>query len=370
MVRERSAVQSRSVAPDTPILRFFVCVTSLSRYNKPVKKIKPSKFSKTLKIAGIVLGAFIVLIVLATLARPIIDTVERSVKSLPGIETRDFGYPEMAMHDSAMMERGVAPADAVFPPPDGTIGDTAEDYEVTEYNVDIETRDKEETCGIIFDLKPLDYVIFENATEHDRGCNFTLKVKIANVEEVLEIMEELSPKDLRKTTYTIQRTIEHLLDEREVLEKKRESIEKTLEDALNAYEEIERFAADTRDADALARVIDSKIQTVERLTRERININEQLNRLAQQEARQMDRLEYTYFYVNVTESKFIDGKEIRESWKDSVKKLVSDFNRTIQGLSLGLVTLILFTVQYAIYLLILVVVAKLLWSLTKRIWKK
>ncbi len=325
------------------------------------------------------MAALVALVILATLSKPLIDTVERSLGTLPGMQTKDsmeFASPEMAMYDRAMAPPGMGAAMPAeigippMPPPDGAVDEDAEDYEITEYNVNIETRTLEEDCKTITNLKPLNYVIFESTTETDKSCYYTIKVDVSHVEEVLSVLEDLDPKDLNKTTYTIQRTIEYLLDEREVLEKKREAIEETLEDALNAYDEISRFATETRDADALARIIDSKIQTVERLTMESININERLNRLAQQEVRQMDRLKYTYFYINVTESKFFDGKEIKESWKESAKKLVKDFNKTIQGLSLGLITLALFIVQFGIYLLILIVVARFLWKFTKRIWKK
>lgn len=320
------------------------------------------------------------LVILATLARPLVDTIERSIGSFGEVAPKyaiDMAYPEMAMYDRAMVPPGMGVADMSpaeigippMPPIDGAVDEDAEDYEITEYNVSIETRTLEKDCETITNLKALDYVIFESATETDKSCRYTIKVQVPHAEKVLSVLEDLSPKDLSKTTYTIQRSIESLLDEREVLEKKREAIEETLEDALNAYDEISKFATETRDAEALAKIIDSKIQTVERLTRERININEQLNRLAQQEARQMDRLKYTYFYINITESIFFDGKEIKESWKESAKNLVNDLNKTVQGLSLGLITLALFIVQFAIYLLILIVVARFIWKFAKRIWK-
>jgi hypothetical protein len=348
-----------------------------------MKNFKLSNLSKKIIGAGVI--GLILLIIVAAIGNPLIDTVERAIYQISGnsykntnyLELKGYGgdygiYEEMAVYDSASSMDGGSYSKEILPPPvgSGTQGDTAEDFEVTEYSVYIESRKIKNDCQAITSLKELDYVIFEDATEHEKGCYFTFKVKVENMEEVLDAIKALDPKDLTKTTYTIQRSIEYILNEREVLEKKKQAIEETLEEALKAYDEISRFATQNRDATALANVIEGKIKTIERLSMERININERLNRLTQSEAKQMDQLEYTYFYVSVAEDKFIDKDGLKESWKNRLKEMIQDINGTIQGLSIGLITLLLFAIQYGLYLLILIVIAKLFWTLTKNIWRK
>src|SRR3989339_566326 len=54
-------------------------------------------------------------------------------------------------------------------------------------------------------LKPREDVIFENASEYEKNCNYSFKVKRDSVKEILSIIESLDPKELNENTYTIKR---------------------------------------------------------------------------------------------------------------------------------------------------------------------
>lgn len=341
-----------------------------------------SKFVGVLKIVGIVAAVLIVLGFVFPLLQRYVPSLQQAI-NLPSF---DKGYDQAVEQSSGRAVGGFAAEESlssydssystspIYPPspPDagGTMGEGAEDFEVVEYTAYVETRDLEKDCDTVAALKKLEYVTFESANEYDKGCDFNFKVKKANAEEILAVIEGLDPKDLSKNVYTIKRAIENILNEREILEKKGASIDETLESSISAYDEITKLATQTRDAEALAKIIDSKLQLIERLTQERININEQLNRLQQSEVRQLDQLEYTYFYVSVYENKFVDFEDLKDSWKLALQELIINISVVIQGLSLGLVALLLFTLQYVVYLLILVVVARYAWRFAKRIWQK
>jgi chromosome segregation ATPase len=156
----------------------------------------------------------------------------------------------------------------------------------------------------------------------------------------------------------------------EILNRKKASIESTLEDAIKSYDEISRVATQARDAQSLANIIDSKIRIIEKLSQERININEQLDRLGRQKAEQLDRLEYTYFHVYVYENKFMDAEMLKDSWKNEIKNFVAEINKIAQDSSIGLVALIFKIIQVALYLLIITITLKLGWKAAKIIWKK
>lgn len=258
----------------------------------------------------------------------------------------------------------------IIPPAPGTTGDGAEDYEVTDYNATIETGDSSETCGEIRELKAEEYVIFESANEYDKGCNFTFKVRHTNVAEVLGFIETLDPRDLSENTHTIKSQVDDYTSAEEILRKKIASIDETLENALGAYDEVTAIATRSQDADALARIINGKIQLIERLTVERINASLELDRIARSKAEQLDRIDYTYFYVNVYENEFIDGESIADSWKQAVKSFVHDLNRVIQGVTLNLVLFLIVVAQYIIYILILVFLAKYVWRIVRSIWTR
>ena len=252
----------------------------------------------------------------------------------------------------------------------GTTGKTAEQFEVTQYNASIETRHLSDTCNNVLSLKARTDVIFENANTYEHGCSYTFKVEHASVEAVLALIKKLNPKELTENTYTIKSQIEDYTNQIQILEKKRASIEATLISALSAYDGITALATRTENANALAQIIDSRIGIIERLTQERININEQLDNLARAKADQLDRLDYTYFGVNVYENKFVDGQQLKDSWKAAIQDFVRNVNKVVQDLTINLILLLLFIAQWLLYAAIVLVVAKYSWKFATYIWKK
>ena len=276
-------------------------------------------------------------------------------KGMPG------AVPELSLRN---VSRSILP-----PAPAPVPGADAEEFEVTDYNATIESRTVKETCDAVQALKAREYVIFENANEGDSNCYYTFKVEHAKVREILGIIEGLKPKDLTENTYTIKRQIDDLTSEEEILSKKLESIDSTLRSALLAYDEITRVATRAGSAEALAKIIDSKVGIIERLTSERINVTVQLERLSRAKEEQLDRLKYTYFNVSVYERKFFDGEALRESWKQELRELVMSINLAIQSVTTKLLVFVLWLLPIAIYALLLVVVAKYGWRLLRTIWK-
>lgn len=256
------------------------------------------------------------------------------------------------------------------PNPGGSVGGEAEDYEVTRYTATIETRNSDYACGEVHALKDLAHVVFENSNEYDEGCSYTFKVEHEKAGEVLAILENLNPKHLSENTYTIKKQLDDFTSETEILETKLATINETLENAVTAYDEITTLATRTEDAESLAKVIDSKINTLERLTQQRINISAQLERLSRAKAEQLDKLVYTYFSVDIYENKFVDGDSIKESWKSAVKGFVRDVNGTIQDMTINLVAFCFMVIQYVLYFFLLLYLVKFLWRAAVIIWKK
>lgn len=344
---------------------------------KTLTELKPIQ---VLKIGGIIILALIVLSVSITM-------IGKSMRSLGNSVGVTSYAPSMGMDGGYAYEKGYASSDMPLgmpelsyrnvisdiyptPYPQSPSGNDAEEFEVTEYSASIETGDRERTCATISDLKSRPYVIFENSNEYDRGCSYTFKVTRENVDQIIGIIKSLSPKELNENTYTIKRQIDDFTNEVEVLEKKRASIDATLESAIAAYDDITRVAKNSQNAEALAQIIDSRIRIIERLTQERISINEQLDRLARAKADQLDRLEYTYFHVSVSEIKFFDAEEIIDSWKESLKAFVQTANLIIQNLTINLIILFFFIFQFALYALIALLIVKYGWRIGKNIWNK
>lgn len=335
-----------------------------------------------LKIIGGVVLALIVLTIISQIFRPSLGDLlpsRRSAMTGSGGAVSygyDAGMPAGKMVSESAYSTAGAPLDlsmrniAPMPPATpGASGDRAEEFEVKQYTVSFETRNKSETCGTIAAWKAKTYVIFEAANESDHTCNYTFKVEKGRVEEVLAQLKALNPKDLSEDIQSIKRQVDDFTSETEILTKKKASIEKTLDDAVKAYDEITTLATRTQDAASLARIIESKLQIIERLTQERINVNEQLHRLARSKADQLDRLEYTHFNVNVYENKFVDGEQLKDSWKAAIREFIQNLNGVVQDLTVGLIALFFFAVQWIIYFFIVLVIAKYVWKFAKAIWK-
>lgn len=345
--------------------------------NHPFKNIDP-KVQKALKLASIALGAIIVLAIVSSLFGGHLTPALRD-GAYPTMAVRGGGgvsydmavapsYAENAYGSGASLSaRNIAP----YPPTDGySMGNDAEWYEVTQYSATIESGDAKGTCAEVSALKGKTYVIFENSSSYDKGCSHVFKVEHAHVAEVLAALEALDPRDLSENVRTIKQTIDDYTSEEEILQGKLAAIDETLQSALKAYDAVTVVATRAGDAGALAKIIDSKLGAIERLTQERINIGAQLERLARAKDMEFDRLEYTYFHVSVYENSVIDGTTFKDSWKAAAQDFVRTVNRILQDVTIGVVALALLIVQYAIYALILVFVAKHGWRLVKAIWNK
>ena len=257
----------------------------------------------------------------------------------------------------------------VFRDNDFSLGDDAENYETSSYRVKIETRNLKNDCDSIFSLKAKDYIIFENSNEGKRFCNFRFKVKKDNVSEVLALLKSLKPKELNENIETIKKQIENFISEEDILKKKLQVIDNTLSNAISSYDELSRLATKMKDANSLASVIEGKIRIIERLSQEKINISARLERIGKSKAESLDRLEYVYFNVDVYENKYIDLDNIKESWKNSIKSFVQDINKILQNLSLGLIMLLIYILEYSLALILIIFVAKYIWKLLKKIWQ-
>ena len=338
---------------------------------------------RALIIAGFaLLGLLLVAFVLQILGTSFGAISQRVDSTMNGMTTAGYGYGgggsgmiydtkyDYAMSENAAMPQlSVRNVSGIVPPqPTYPSGDTAENYEVTQYNAQIETTDVQNTCDSILALKAREDVIFDNSNVSDHYCSFTFKVKQASTEEILAFIETFDPRDLSDNTYTIKQQIDDYTSEVDVLQKKRAAIDATLSSALSAYDDITHLATQTQNADALAKIISSRVETIQQMTQERININDQLDRLARAKADQLDRLEYTYFGVNVQENKYVDWQGLGDSWKAAIKSFVYGLNKLVQDVTINLVLLVLLIAQWVLYAVIVLVVAKYGWKLAKYIW--
>jgi hypothetical protein len=208
--------------------------------------LKPSLIAKAagIALAAIVIVAFAIMMINSSIGGLGVSKYDAGVNYGGGAAYQKMS--ESAAYDSyELSARNVdSMTSSQTPSPSGN---TAEDYEITEYSAEIETRDLEKSCREIISLKPRDYVIFEDANEYDKGCSYVFKVASGQAEEILNIVKGLDPKNLTENTQTIKKRIDDFTSQEEILTKKKETIEETLNNAIKAYDEIAALATQTRD---------------------------------------------------------------------------------------------------------------------------
>ena len=288
-----------------------------------------------------------------------------------GYATMESSYYGGDYAEEAMVSRDMA-LNSIMPPspyPDYSTGNDAENYEVTTYSGSFETRKLDKTCDTIASLKGRGYVIFEDSNKNDDYCYYRFKVVKEQAEEIVKIIEDLDPETLNVNVQSIKARVEGVEDELEILKKKLASIEETLEGAQDAYDEISELATRQQDAETLAKIIDSKLNLIERLSNQRLQIRSQIDRYNEMKSNQLDRLNYTFFDINVHKSLIFDWEQIKDSWKWESRQLVRDVNEVVQSISLRLVSNLLRLAMGVLYLFIAVFLLKFVWVGVKKIWK-
>jgi len=329
------------------------------------------KYNLNYKKIAAFFGLFILFVIAIMFVSFLNQTVTGITSSRDSLSlNKSYGsgaYESSPMYD---MASGIDYDDGMMIEESYTPGNTAEDYEVTEYDTRIETRNLDEDCDKFIYQKDRDDVIFESSSKGENNCSFRFKVEKDSADEIVGLINSLDPKDLNKNIYTIQKQIENYISEEDILLKKLTVIDETLSQAENSYRELAELATDARDASSLASIIEGKIRIIERLSQEKISISSRLDRIAKSKAEAMDRLEYVNFSVYIYENKYIDTDSLKDSWKSYIRSTISDFNEIVQNGSIGLMKFVALVISYMLYFVLLLFVAKLAWLIVKKVWQK
>jgi hypothetical protein len=323
------------------------------------------------KIIGVVLLGILAIAIAVALLSFSVRSVLQTANQSPYY---GGGYDELA-YDAAeeagfgIGARSTSKLTPLPPEPGFSTGTDAEDFEVKFYNGTIRTRKLESTCQTIANLKTKDYIIFENSNKNDEACYYRFKAQKENAVEVVKLIESFKPEIFNVNVRTIKQNVEGIENELEILNSKLKSIEETLAEAQAQYDEISELATQSRDAETLAKIVESKLNLIEKLTSEKLNIKEQIERYNRSMQDQLDQLNYTFFTINVLKDVILDWKDIKENWKSETKELVRNINGVLQAVSLNLVSYLFYFAQAVLYLFISVFLLKFVWIGIKKIWK-
>lgn len=318
------------------------------------------------KIVLVVIWAILVFTIVASLA-------SLSIRTITNPWVSDMRYWSMASEWAPIMmgKRSFAldSNNVALSTQDAGMGSlTSEDYEVKSIDTQINTHFKNDVCSKFQELKAKQYIIFENSNSSEKSCYFNLKVEKDRADEVLSLIKSYDPEYLNENIETIKRQVDNFSSEIDILQKKLDSIEITLKDAQKQYDDLTKLATQKSDTESLAKIIDSKLNLINKLSDERVNANAQMMRFKRDKEIQLERLNYSFFNINIVEELFFDWKAIKDDWKNTIKNFIFDINDIIKAISIDLVEYLLRFVQISIYFFISLILLKWVWFVTKKIW--
>ena len=255
-----------------------------------------------------------------------------------------------------------------------SVGSDGESYEALSYYASFKERNLESVCDSIETWKPLEYVVFEKAVRNDLYCTYQFKVERAHVASMVIEIENLNPEEFSASTETIKKQVVEYEGQLDILLRKQELLETTLADAVAAYDDLRTLATQVEDVESLTKIIDSKLNAIERLTRERVSLSIQIDAIAQRSAELADMIDFVYFSVQVEKYQVVDVASLKDSWVHGIRTGIVDANTTLQDLTLGVLVLLLGLLQMTVYagivLVVVLVVAKFAWHHVRRFWNE
>ena len=242
-------------------------------------------------------------------------------------------------------------------------------FEIKRYEIKYQTNKTLALQKKIKILKKKPYVLFDKYDESKSKSSYILKVKRAYSKEVLSFLEELSPTKIHLYVENIKKSIDASVNKEKLLKEKLSKLEIILNDATQSYTKLLILAQEKNDIDALTKLVELKIDTLNRLTNEKNSILSQITTLTRKKKELFERLNYVIFKVVIDEFLYIDMENLKNSWKYDIKALISNFNSLIQSLTTTLFSFMLKLAKFFIYFIIMLFILKLIIFIIKKVFK-
>jgi len=330
------------------------------------------------KLVLIALGALLVLSILLTVLKSLMgfstsESLSQNIRFNAGMGESDsvtgMSSPSAPMVDTEMAYDKIS---STYERGGYSTGGDAEKYEALSYNVTYKNKNITPICDTIESWKPLSYVVFEHAGRNDLGCNYRFKVERENVNGILEEVEKLHPEDMYADTTTMKKQVVEYEGQLAILLQKQEILEATLQKTTSAYNTVTALATQTQDVENLAIIVRDELNAIKQLTNERVLLAQQIESLAKRSAELQDQIQYVVFSLRVNKYEVIDGSAIKDSWVYKTRQVITDANRTLQDLTLGVIQLLLDLLQVIVYagvvLVVVVVVGRIGWHFVRSVW--
>jgi hypothetical protein len=233
-----------------------------------------------------------------------------------------------------------------------------EQYETTTYNITGRTRDFDQLCTTLAELKPNPNIHFKSLNASTNYCHAKLYVAENEVTAVLETLVKFKGIEYQRITESVTRHKQQVESQTNVLQQQLASVNRSLTLAETEFDALATIARESNDANALSQAIRYKIDNIDSLTQRKINLTSQLNNLYQQAADLEERLKVVEFSVSVNRANPISVGKYERLWDNAWNELTDTFHKTLIGLTAFFGIFLLWTLRISVYLLVLIVVVR------------
>ena len=139
-------------------------------------------------------------------------------------------------------------------------------------------------------------------------------------------------------------------------------------DATQSYSSLLLLAKEKNNIDALTKLVDLKINTLNRLSSERNTILSQIHAIKKNKEDLFDSLNYVIFTITIDEFLYVDMERLKDSWRYDLKALIGNFNSLGQSLTTTLVSFVIKLFEFFIYFVLSLFILKAIVFILKKVF--
>lgn len=245
-----------------------------------------------------------------------------------------------------------------------------ESYETTNYTITGRTKQFDELCANLANLKADTQIHFKSLTSSLNSCHATFFVATGKVDEVLNTFKAFHSVEIYRNTQSVTRHKQFIESQTQIVQQQLSSVSQSLTMAETQFSELADFARQSKDAKALSDAINFKLQNVDMLTQRKINLVAQINDLYQQASDLKERLDVVQFDVSLTRSNPVIPNRYEQQWDSAWQELKDTLAQTLIGVTAFFGIFLLWVIRIALYALVLILVLRGLWKFGKFVWGK
>lgn len=245
-----------------------------------------------------------------------------------------------------------------------------ENYETTNYTITARTKQFDSLCEDVENLKANPDIDFKFINSSTNNCQAHFYADTEIAESVLETFTAFSGVEIKRNTESVTRHKDYIESQTIILEQQLSTVERSLSAAERQFDEIADFARQSKDAATLSEAIRYKLENIDTLTQRKINLTAQLDRMYQEAAELSERIGVVEFSVSIYRSNPIYPNRYSQKWDAAWNELKDQFTETAIGLTTVFVIFILWAVRITIYLLVVLLLARVLWKVGTILWQK